>query len=102
MSHSGCKEGSARASSFACVWVKADGPVFAEAVESTDTGGAAEVGAALEAATTKANGAENWAGPASRRRDSIGAPAVQASMDTDTQGTAQGTEERTPCEQTAI
>lgn len=60
------------------VWVKVDGPVLA--AESTGTGVAAERGAleAESALTMKPNGAENWVGLASRRRDNIGAPAMQA------------------------
>lgn len=52
--------------------------MLAEAVESRRTGVAVESGApeAETALTIKPNGAENWAGPASRRRDNIGAPAV--------------------------
>lgn len=71
----------------AWIWVKMDRPVHAEAVESTGTGVAAERGA-LEAEsglTMKPNWAENWVGPASRRRDNIGAPAMQASPHTLTQ-----------------
>lgn len=63
------------------LWDKVDRPVHAEAVESTGTGVAAERGA-LEAEsglTMKPNWAGNWVGPASRRRDNIGAPAMQAS-----------------------
>ena len=55
-----------------------DRPVLAEAGESTGTEEAAERGAVESALTMKPNGAENWAGPASRRRDNIGAPAMQA------------------------
>lgn len=64
-----------------------DRPVLAEAVESTGTGVAAERGA-LEAEsvlTMKPNGSENWVGPASRRRDNIGAPAMQAFIHINTQ-----------------
>lgn len=57
-----------------------DRPVLAGAVESRRTGVAGERGAleAETALTMKPNGAENWAGPASRRRDNIGAPVMQA------------------------
>lgn len=62
----------------------ADRLVFVEAEESTGIGVAVE-GEALEAESAvimKPNGAENWVGPASRRRDNIGAPAMQAFMHT--------------------
>lgn len=58
--------------------VKMDRPVHAEAADFTGTGVAAERGA-LEVEsvlTMKPNWAENWVGPASRRRDNIGAPAL--------------------------
>lgn len=58
--------------------------VFVEAEESTGIG-VAEEGEALEAefaVIMKPNGAENWVGPASRRRDNIGAPAMQTFMHT--------------------
>lgn len=71
------------------VWIRVevDRPVLAEAVESTGTGVAAQRGAmeAESALTMKPNGAENWVGPASRRRDNIGAPAVQAFIHINTQ-----------------
>lgn len=56
-----------------------DRPVLAETLESTGTGVAAERGMleAESALTIKPNGGENWVGPASRRRDNIGAPAVK-------------------------
>ena len=60
--------------------VKGHTPALAEALESRRKEVAAERGA-LEAATAltmKPIGAENWAGPASRRRDNIGAPVRQA------------------------
>lgn len=63
------------------VWMrdKVDRPVLAEAVASTGTGVVAERGAleAESALTMKPNGAENWEGPTSRRRDNIGAPAMR-------------------------
>lgn len=54
-------------------------PVIAETVASAGTGVAAETETpdAESAPTTKPNGVENWVGPASSRRDNIGAPAVQ-------------------------
>lgn len=57
-----------------------DTPLLAEAAESTGTRVAVERGAleAGSALTMKPNGAENWLGPASRRRDNIGAPADKA------------------------
>lgn len=59
-----------------------DRPVFAEAEESTGIGVAIERGAleAESALIMKPNGAENWVGPASKRRDNIGAPTKQAFM----------------------
>lgn len=71
------------------VWtqVSVDRPALAEAVESRRTGVAVEEGV-LEpetALTIKPNGAENSEGPASRRRDNIGAPVVQAAIHVDTQ-----------------
>lgn len=76
------------------VWVKVDRPVLADAVESTGTGVAAERGAleAESALTMKPNGAENWEGPASRRRDNIGAPAMQAFMHINKQSADKGAE----------
>lgn len=64
-----------------------DRPVLAEAVESEGAGVAAESGAmeAESALTMKPKGAENWVGPASRRRDNIGAPAMQAFTHINTQ-----------------
>lgn len=64
--------------------VRVDRPVLAEAVESTGRGVAAERGAlgTESALTMKLNGAENCAGPASKRRDNIGAPATQTSIHT--------------------
>lgn len=64
-----------------------DRPVLAETVASTGTGVAAERGAreAESAPTMKPNGAENWAGPASRRRDNIGAPSMQVFIHINTQ-----------------
>lgn len=63
------------------VWmrVRVDRPVLAEAVASAGTGVVAERGAleAESALTMKPNGAENWEGPTSRRRDNIGAPAMR-------------------------
>lgn len=61
----------------------ANKPVLAETAESTGTGVAAEKGTleGASALTIKPSGGENWAGPASRRRDNIGAPAVQACAD---------------------
>lgn len=64
--------------------VSVDRPVLAEAVESTGRGVAVER-AALEtesALTMKPSGAVNWVGPASRRRDNIGAPAMQTFIHT--------------------
>lgn len=57
-----------------------DRPVLAEAVRSRKMGVAVEEGVvgAETALTMKLNGAENSVGPASRRRDNIGAPARQA------------------------
>lgn len=54
-------------------------PVAAETVGSAGTGVAAETETpeAESAATIKPNGVENWVGPASSRRDNIGAPAIQ-------------------------
>lgn len=65
-----------------------DRPVLAEAVESTGAGVAAERGVleAGSALTMKPNGAENWEGLASRRRDNIGAPAMQAFVHIETLG----------------
>lgn len=64
------------------VWtqVSVDRPALAEAAESRRTGAAAEEGVleADTALTIKPNGAENSEGPASRRRDNIGAPVVRA------------------------
>lgn len=71
------------------VWtqVRVDRPALAEAAESRRIGAPVEEGvlAADTALTIKPNGAENSDGPASRRRDNIGAPIVQAVMDVDTQ-----------------
>lgn len=61
------------------MWVRVGRPVLAEAAESTGRGVAVERGApeAESALTMKPNGAENWVGPASSRRDNMGAPAMQ-------------------------
>lgn len=71
------------------VWtqVRVDRPALAEAAESRRTGAAVEQGVleADTALTIKPNGAENSEGPASRRRDNIGAPVVQAVIHVDTQ-----------------
>lgn len=56
-----------------------DRPALAEMFDSAGTGVVAERGTleAESALTIKPNGGENWAGPASRRRDNIGAPVMQ-------------------------
>lgn len=63
-----------------------DKPVLVETEQSTGIGLAVEGdGRRLEAESPviiKPNGAENWVGPASRRRDNIGAPARQAFVHT--------------------
>lgn len=63
-----------------------DRPVPAAAVRSRRMGVAVEEGApdAETALTMKLNGAENSAGPASRRRDNIGAPARRAAAHNNT------------------